>query len=39
MAWVVDILNGAFAPRCYGILTRNESDFRTVFPKLANAAP
>ena len=43
-AWVVDtclldILIGAFASRCDGILTRNASDFRTVFPKLVIAAP
>jgi hypothetical protein len=37
MAWVVSV--GAFASRCDGILTRNESDFRTVFPSLVIAAP
>jgi len=36
---LADILIGAFASRCSGILTRNESDFRTVFPKLVIAAP
>lgn len=36
---LADILIGAFASRCDGILTRNTSDFRTVFPKLAIAAP
>ena len=36
---LADILIGAFASRCDGILTRNESDFRTVYPKLAIAAP
>ena len=32
---LADILIGAFASRCNGILTRNESDFRRVFPSLA----
>lgn len=36
---LADILIGAFASRCEGILTRNASDFRTVFPQLAIAAP
>jgi predicted nucleic acid-binding protein len=36
---LADILIGAFASRCDGILTRNASDFRTVFPKLVIAAP
>ena len=36
---LADILIGAFASRCDGILTRNESDFRTVFPKLVIAVP
>ncbi len=36
---LADILIGAFASRCEGILTRNESDFRTVFPKLVIAVP
>jgi hypothetical protein len=50
MVWVVgktkapkrplaDILIGAFASRCDGILTRNEGDFRQVFPSLVIAAP
>src|ERR1035441_7988720 len=36
---LADILIGALASRCDGILTRNASDFRTVFPKLVIAAP
>jgi predicted nucleic acid-binding protein len=36
---LADILIGAFTSRCDGILTRNKSDFRTVFPKLAITAP
>ena len=32
-------LIGAFASRFDGILTRNEGDFRQVFPSLAIAAP
>ncbi len=36
---LADILIGAFASRHDGILTRNASDFRTRFPKLAIAAP
>lgn len=36
---LADILIGAFASRCDGILTRNESDFRTVFPNLVIAVP
>jgi predicted nucleic acid-binding protein len=36
---LADILIGAFASRREGILTRNASDFRTVFPRLAIAAP
>jgi predicted nucleic acid-binding protein len=36
---LADILIGAFAVRFDGILTRNECDFRTVFPRLAIAAP
>jgi len=36
---LADILIGAFASRCDGILTRNESDFRTVFPSLIITAP
>ena len=35
MAWVV----GAFAPRFDGILTRNEADFRLVFPTLPITVP
>lgn len=36
---LADILIGAFASRFDGILTRNESDFRTVFPALNITAP
>ena len=36
---LADILIGAFASRCDGILTRNVSDFRTVFPSLVIVAP
>ena len=36
---IADILIGAFASRFDGILTRNESDFRSVFPGLAIVAP
>ena len=36
---LADILIGAFASRFDGILTRNESDFRTVFPSLTVTAP
>ena len=36
---LADILIGAFASRFDGILTRNESDFRTVFPNLAIVGP
>lgn len=36
---LADILIGAFASRCDGILTRNEDDFRQVFPSLAIAVP
>lgn len=36
---LADILIGAFASRYDGILTRNESDFRAVFPRLAITAP
>ena len=36
---LADILIGAFASRYGGMLTRNESDFRAVFPNLAIAAP
>ncbi len=36
---LADILIGAFASRFDGILTRNEADFKTVFPSLAITAP
>ena len=36
---LADILIGAFAVRRQGILTRNENDFRRVFPNLVVAAP
>ncbi len=36
---LADILIGAFATRFDGILTRNESDFRTVFPSLTIQTP
>lgn len=36
---IADVLIGAFASRFDGILTRNESDFRTVFPALAMTRP
>ena len=36
---LADILIGAFASRCDGILTRNEGDFRQVFPSLIIAVP
>jgi len=36
---VADVLIGAFALRFDGLLTRNEPDFRTVFPTLRIAAP
>lgn len=36
---LADILIGAFASRFDGILTRNESDFRSVFPSLAIVGP
>ena len=36
---LADILIGAFASRCDGILTRNEGDFRQVFPSLVIAVP
>ena len=36
---LADILIGAFASRCDGILTRNERDFRAVFPSLTIAVP
>ena len=36
---VADVLIGAFASRFDGILTRNEADFRPVFPTLKIVAP
>jgi predicted nucleic acid-binding protein len=36
---LADVLIGAFAVRFQGILTRNESDFRQVFPSLKVIAP
>ena len=36
---LADILIGAFASRFDGILTRNERDFRTMFPALSIATP
>jgi len=36
---IADVLIGAFASRFDGILTRNEADFRPVFPVLAIAVP
>lgn len=36
---LADILIGAFASRFDGILTRNESDFRAVFPNLKITVP
>jgi predicted nucleic acid-binding protein len=36
---LADILIGAFATRFDGILTRNESDFKPVFPSLAITVP
>jgi hypothetical protein len=36
---LADILIGAFASRFDGILTRNESDFRPVFPSLPMVVP
>ncbi len=36
---LADILIGAFASRFDGILTRNEGDFRTVFPNLSITTP
>lgn len=36
---VADVLIGAFAFRFDGILTRNEGDFRWVFPNLTTLAP
>jgi predicted nucleic acid-binding protein len=36
---LADVLIGAFASRCDGLLTRNEGDFRQVFPSLPIAIP
>ena len=36
---VADVLIGAFASNRTGLLTRNRSDFRTVYPSLAIVAP
>ena len=36
---LADILIGAFASRFDGILTRNESDFRAMFPSLGITTP
>ena len=36
---MADILIGAFAERFDGLLTRNENDFRSVFPTLAIVVP
>jgi len=36
---IADILIGAFARRFDGLVTRNEGDFRGVFPSLPIAAP
>ena len=36
---LADILIGAFASRFDGLLTRNESDFKTAFPSLTVATP
>ena len=36
---IADVLIGAFASRFDGILTRNESDFRSVFPTLNISVP
>ena len=36
---MADILIGAFAERFDGLLTRNESDFRSVFPTMPILAP
>jgi hypothetical protein len=36
---LADVLIGAFAARFQGILTRNETDFRQVFPALKILAP
>jgi hypothetical protein len=39
MAWVVDVLIGAFALRFQGLLTRNVTDFRPVFQALTIVEP
>jgi predicted nucleic acid-binding protein len=36
---MADILSGAFAERFDGLLTRNESDFRSVFPTMPFLVP
>ncbi len=36
---IADVLIGAFASRFDGILTRNEADFRSVFPALNIVVP
>jgi hypothetical protein len=36
---MADILIGAFAERFDGLLTRNESDFRSVFPTMPILVP
>lgn len=36
---IADVLIGAFASRFEGILTRNEADFRAVFPALPITGP
>jgi len=36
---IADVLIGAFALRFQGLLTRNEADFRQVFPSLKILAP
>ena len=34
MKWVADIVIGAMAMQHAGLITRNESDFRTLYPDL-----
>ncbi len=36
---IADVLIGAFALRFDGLLTRNESDFRTIYPNLRIVSP
>lgn len=36
---IADVMIGAFASRFDGILTRNDNDFRSLFPKLEIAMP